>query len=358
MIFLVSCLHRPLCGDEDIALFLPVPASGAEVALETRSRLFDHLNKFFDWLMSFQNLIYQTEGIVEAIAESPEVLQDFEKEHGFFAKNRPLVGQYTPSKDDIKIVEEILAKVDQIEISQELRKFYIQEILSKVLAYRQLDIGDSINIPDLNRKGSLIEYKIDKIFNLGFSMPAFALTTKAQGKPSIVLFRGTHLDLTDKTGVASIIADLDLFGPGYTAFFKIEEQLRAFFINQEFKKQKTMVMGYSLGGILSVYTATFFSKYIDFDNSAAFNPPGVQKKLFNLCITQKYLKSMKVYVNQYDPVSKWGFLIGNVEVLSTQDRMGPLKAHTVLMGSQNDMQFSRCNLSSENKRHRYLFLPE
>lgn len=146
-------------------------------------------------------------------------------------------------------------------------------------------------------------------------------------------------DLTHKSGVASIIADLDLYGPGYTAFFKIENQLKSFLLKQQLNQKKTVLLGYSLGGALAIYTGIFFREFIDIAHSCAFNPPGIQKKLLKLCEKDGLLADFQVYINNSDPVSKWGFLVGNVDVLSIDQRMGPLMAHTMLMSSQPDLDF-------------------
>lgn len=340
---------------EEIALFMPAPASGAELSLETRSKFFLHLNKFLDWITSFQNFNYQKKSFLKDFLNPPECLIEFDQQHGFFSSKAPLVGQYTPLKSDLAYVEDILIKIDQVELEKDKRLFYIQEILSKVLAYRELNVGDVIKIPDFETPQSISSYTLDVIFDLGLSMPAYAFTSQDKDKPTILIYRGTHFDLTHKSGVASIIADMDLYGPGYTAFFKIEPQLRSFLVKQKLNQKQTVTLGYSLGGVLSLYTGIFFKEFIDVTHSCAFNPPGVQKKLFKLCEKEKILEQFQVYVNNSDPVSKWGFLIGNVDILSIDKRMGPLMAHTMLMSSQNDLDFFQCDLQEENKRHRYIF---
>jgi hypothetical protein len=353
-------LIAPLYADntQEVAVFLPVPATGAEAALETRHHFYENLNKFLDWVASIQNLSYETGSLIEVIKEAPSILKDFEKKHGFFSSHYPLVGQYTPSKSDITFCDEILKAIDALSLEKKMRKFYIQEILSKVLAYRNLQEGDECFIPDFVEKDKGSQYVVTKVFDLGFGMPAFGLTPINKSSSPLVLYRGTKLDLTSRSGVASILADLDLYGPGYSAFFKIESQLNAFFVQQELNGHKTIVLGYSLGGILSLYTALFFSRYVDYAHSCAFNPPGVQKKLFHIASNHPEFNTYKAYVNQHDPVSKWGFLIGQVDVLSDNTRMGPLKAHTLLMGSLDDLEFSLCDLNKENIRHRYFFMPE
>jgi hypothetical protein len=340
---------------EEIALFMPAPASGAEMSLETRSRFFLQLNKFLDWITSLQNFSYEKASFIKELTQPPECLIEFEKKHGFFSKDVPLVGQYTPLKSDLKFVEKILSEVDALALDRETRLFYIQEILSKVLAYRHLEEGDQIMIPDFDHPNRSSMYRLEVVFDLGLSMPAYGFTSKDKAKPSLLIYRGTHFDLTHKSGVASIIADLDLYGPGYTAFFKIENQLKSYLLKQQLKNKTTVVLGYSLGGALSLYTGIFFKEFIDVAHSCAFNPPGVQKKLMKLCEKDHRLNNFQVYINNSDPVSKWGYLIGNVDILTLDTRMGPLMAHTMLMSSQRDLDFFKCNLKEENKRHLYIF---
>lgn len=334
---------------------MPAPASGAEMSLETRSKFFLHLNKFLDWMTSLQNFSYEKANYIKEFINPPECLVEFEKKHGFFSTDTPLVGQYTPLKKDIKYVENILKDIDSQVVDKDKRLFYIQEILSKVLAYRDLTVGDQIMIPDFVNAGTMSLYTLEVFFDLGLSMPAYGFTSKDDTKPGIVIFRGTHFDLTHKSGVASIIADLDLYGPGYTAFFKIENQLKSFLLKQQLNQKKTVILGYSLGGALAIYTGIFFREFIDIAHSCAFNPPGVQKKLLKLNEKKNLLEDFQVYINSGDPVSKWGFLVGDVNILTIDQRMGPLMAHTMLMSSQNDLDFFKCNLSEENKRHRLIF---
>ncbi len=97
---------------DEIALFMPAPASGAEMSLETRSRFFTHLNKFLDWITSLQNFSYEKASFIKEYTVAPECLVDFEKKHGFFSNEVPLVGQYTPLKSDQKYVETILSDID------------------------------------------------------------------------------------------------------------------------------------------------------------------------------------------------------------------------------------------------------
>lgn len=346
-----------LMGSDDVAVFFPAPASGSEAALEARKQLFEHLNKFTDWLLSFTEIKYASLQKFKEAPSSPELLKQFDVSHGFFSKISPLVGQYSPSKDDILAAQECLAKIDSLDVSSDVRLFYIQEVLAKVLAYRHLSENDLIEIPDFQIKGTFHTYRVSQVLNLGWGMPAYCLTS-IQNAPSLLIYRGTHFDLTDRTGLASIVADLDIFGPGYSAFFKIKQQLESFFITQGLNQKKTVVLGYSLGGILSLYTGVFFKPYLDLRYCCAFNPPGVQKKLLNLCSKQKILDDFQVYVNQNDPVSKWGFLVGHVDLLSKNEHLGPLEAHTLFMSAQDHLEFSSCNLQEENERHRYFFLPE
>ena len=354
--FLIALLgFVKVMAADDIALFMPAPASGSELSLETRSKFFLHLNKFLDWVTSFQNFSYEKASFLKEITNPFEPISEFEKKHGFFATQSPLVGQYTPLKSDVEYVQSLLNLIDQAVIPSENRKFYIQEVLSKVLAYRHLEIADTLVIPDFNVPGEASTYRIETIFDLGLSMPAYAFTTSDPKKPAILIYRGTHFDLTHKSGIASIIADLDLYGPGYTAFFKIESQLKAFLMSQSLKGKKTIVLGYSLGGALALYTGVFFKDYLDIPSSCAFNPPGVQKKLLKLCQSSKIVDDFQVYVNNSDPVSKWGFLIGLVDILTVDQRMGPLEAHTMLMSALSDLDFFRCNLKLENERHHSLF---
>jgi len=350
-------LLQPAFAEEEIAVFMPAPASGSCASCETKAKILEMFNQFSLWIVSFLNLQYRTEKLLKKIENAPDLLKDFERKHGFFSPIQPLTGNTTLSKEDIKVSQEYLLKLDTIAKDMSIRRFYIQEFISKVIAYRFLQEGDKLIIPSLDQMGIFYTYNVEKVFNLGLKMPAFGLKSQDPKASDMIIFRGTDLHLSKVSALASVVADLDVFGPGYTSFFFAKDQMERFLQSSSENGKKVISLGYSLGGILSAYMQLFFPTYIDTQNSAAFNPPGFQKKLLKLAQESKVLDSFSIFVNQNDAVSKWGFLAGNVEVLMSQDLLKPLEAHTFLMSAQDSLSFYQCDLNLENKRHLYLFAP-
>jgi hypothetical protein len=357
--FLLSLvLIHPMYGqEEEIAIFMPAPASGSSASYEAKSKILEMFNQFSLWIGNLINLQFKTDAFLQKIESAPPVLKEFEKKHGFFSPIQPLTGNTTVFKEDLKLASDYLVKIDKISNDPILRRFYINEFISKVIAYRSLQKDDKLIIPSYEKPGVFYHYTVTKIFDLGLKMPAFGLEAEEKEASSMILFRGTDLHLSKAAALASVVADLDVFGPGYTAFFLVKNDVESFLMKNSEIGKKVISLGYSLGGVLSMYTQLFFHQYIDIKNSAAFNPPGFQKKLLKLAEETNVLEHFSVYVNQNDAVSKWGFLAGSVEVLSSSTSLKPLEAHTFLMGAQDQLSFYRCDLLLENKRHLYLFAP-
>lgn len=355
---LTLVLLNPVFGqEEEIAVFMPAPASGSSASCETKAKILEMFNQFSLWMGNILNLQYKTDTFLQKIESAPAVLKEFEKNHGFFSPIQPLTGNTTIFKEDLKLASDYLVKLDKLSNDPALRRFYINEFISKVIAYRSLQKNDKLIIPSYDKPGVFYHYTVTTIFNLGLQMPAFGLEAEEKEANSMILFRGTDLHLTKAAALASVVADLDVFGPGYTAFFLVKNDVERFLLKTSEMDKKVISLGYSLGGILSMYTQLFFHQFIDIKNSAAFNPPGFQKKLLKVAEETNALAHFSVFVNQNDAVSKWGFLAGSVEVLSPNTSLKPLEAHTFLMGAQDQLSFYKCDLSIENKRHLYLFAP-
>src|SRR5207249_1381181 len=129
------------------------------------------------------------------------------------------------------------------------------ELLSKVLAYRDLQLGQTIQIPvEIKGKIVLETFTVDHLFDIWQGMPAFGLIPKKKNLSSLLLFRGTDFSLISKRGIASVMSDLDPSGPGLKAFFHARKEIGGWLQAVQAQGKPARVMGFSLGGALAAYT--------------------------------------------------------------------------------------------------------
>jgi hypothetical protein len=218
--------------------------------------------------------------ILETYVNHEVDFQKFLADHHYSSRLRPLIGVVTQNKEDIIPVYQLLVKIKQTIQDKEQLALITDEVLSKVVAYRNLKRGQKIPIPIISTKGKikLALYKVDTVFNL-MGMPAFGLLPNKKKAAPIILFRGTDLSLSMQ-GYSSILADLDLNGPGVFAFYSGQDEMHAWLVKNTKKFVKARALGYSLGGALVQYLAIiekdFLSQEIRFP-SVAFNHPGVSE---------------------------------------------------------------------------------
>ncbi|MBW4596244.1 MAG: DUF4114 domain-containing protein [Brasilonema angustatum HA4187-MV1] len=190
----------------------------------------------------------------------------------------------------------------------DLHKNY--EFLAKVASYKDED-------KDITDSG----YSIDSTFKDSFTgLYALGLISKEDGKPPVLLFRGTTV-----TDWGDISTDLELNGVGYSQFFdsydpnreslndKIENWLKKVAINFG----KADIVGHSLGGALAQRTAVEFPDLTG--RTVTFNSPGIDTR----SVSRFKGDSNKVfhYIEQDDTVSRAGeeFIPGTV--VKASDRL-------------------------------------
>lgn len=261
----------------------------------------------------------------------------FAKKYGYFSPTRPLVGQVSSSKYDLHLVQQLLLalyKKNVCGIDLDLDR---AEILTKVVAYRDLQLQETLLIP-LEIQGQLRSeiYTVDRVFDIWQGMPAFGLVPAHSDIPALLLFRGTDFSFGSKRSFASVLSDLDLAGPGLTVFQRTQPTLRQWLEKVHRARQSAQVMGFSLGGAFASYT--FIHEYPLLSvtlPSVSVCGPGLSKALlgaFNK-ISQQDTSQFVSYVNADDLVSRVGSLFGTIYCLSALERMKPLSAHTALMGA-------------------------
>lgn len=269
----------------------------------------------------------------------------FNRNFGLEAPHKRLVAKVSDPfecLEDIEITCDLLETINASFRDENERLLVTGEILTKVLAYRDLRIGQNINIPVVDKHGQYIisTYEVDQVFNLWNGMPAFGLVPKDRGSVApILLFRGTDLSLSSKRSLSSILADLDISGPGHSTYLHARPYIRKWLEDVSRYGEKTRVMGFSLGGAFASYTLIYEHDLVTRDKSnpsIAFNTPGVTKKLYNKwqSFSSDYRPPFVTFQTKHDAICKVGHLIGDIYKLSTETQLPSITAHVILISGQ------------------------
>jgi hypothetical protein len=266
-----------------------------------------------------------------------EFIKVFEEKFGCFS-HHPLVGRVSCDKEDVKIVSQLMKTISSCDISIKHKLLMSAEVITKVIAYRDLVLGQELYIatPSVSRPNNITKYTVDKIFDLWKGMPAFGLIPDDTNESAILLFRGTDGSLKTKESWCSIICDLDFEAPGYKLFQNSQTTLHQWLNQMKQMNLQTRVMGYSLGGILATYTVLrdydlLSQNYCN--GSIAFNPPGVTKKMLDQWqkIDDNKKPSFSSLIVKNDVVSMSGHFFGNAYVLTPSVNVNPVSAHVDLI---------------------------
>jgi hypothetical protein len=325
-------------GCDDRCPALSLSESSGTWKGKLRVNALKNLDQFLDWSVDDKLRTYPlVYPIQEKIIEMdiPEIKLFVEK-YGYFSIAHPIVAKVTPNDKDLELVCCLLKTLYDKGAKGEYLEIAVAEVLSKVLAYRDLKVGQKIHIP-METEGvvSFELFAVDRIFNIWHGMPAFGLLPAKRGLSSLLLFRGTEFSITTERGWASIMSDLDMAGPGFSAFKKAQDQLSDWLQKVKSVGKSARTMGFSLGGALAAYTFIYENAALSLHGSIAICAPGVADKVidsFNQLAAERR-SGFTSYVNRGDIVSKVGQLFGNVYCLWSSTYFKPLSAHTMLMCS-------------------------
>ena len=92
-------------------------------------------------------------------------------------------------------------------------------------------------------------------------------------------FEELDFSFLSKSSWASVLSDCDVSGPGFFAFRSSEKTIQNWLEKACKQAGKVDVMGFSLGGVLAIYTTLFQNAFVD--RCVAFNAPGVSKVIFD-----------------------------------------------------------------------------
>ena len=298
------------------------------------------IKRFFSYL---QSLFFKKETPYhlpwhQLVFQDPEkLLVDFQCKHHYFSSH-PLIGRVSTNKSDLEIVKDLMLSMHEKITSPIERIFTSNEILAKVLAYRDLKKGDKFLVPLVSKYGRpiLSSFYVDRIFNLWNGMPAFGLISKDAHISPIFLYRGTDLTLDTKRGWSSILSDLDFAGPGLNTYLHARSDIRKWLVKVKKHFSKARVMGFSLGGVLTSYTLLYEHDLIEKSEespSMAFSPPGVSKKVFLewVSLPEKDKSPFMVFITTGDLVSKIGRLYGDVYQVTPNPSLSAIAAHASLV---------------------------
>ena len=274
--------------------------------------------------------------------EASNILE-FQSKYGYFSPHSPIIARVTDDPKDlipiIHLFEEIFLSVEN-SFQAELM---CAEVLSKGLAYRNLKPGMEILIPNYEKKKKMVLYRVDRIFDLGFGMPAFGLVPKTGTAAPILLFRGTDLSVDTLKGWASILSNLHIKGAAYTAFHRVQPLIHEWLVSVALKGPKARVMGFSQGGILAGYTMLYENEFLSHASSYAFNTPGFFEEVYDEWAEKQ--RSMTTIITEGDLISKIGYLFGEVYVFYLEQPLNPISAHVGLITTSS--LFYRSKLSTQ-----------
>lgn len=298
-----------------------------------------NIDQFLNWSVSEK---LKTFPLVRPLQEQTvqgglSEVKEFVEKYGYFSFERPIIAKVSSDEKDIQLACCLLKTLYQKGSNRKYLEIATAEVLTKVVAYRDLKAGQKIHIPIERENGISYElYTVDCIIDIWHGMPAFGLLSDKIGTPSILLFRGTDFSLVSERGWASIMSDLDIAGPGLSAFKKSREKISAWLNKAAKENKRARVMGFSLGGALAAYVFIYENALLSDTGSVSICAPGVADSVieqWNLLSLERQ-KGFVSYVNEGDIVSIVGRLFGTVYCLSTAFHLKPLTAHTILLCSE------------------------
>ncbi len=185
-----------------------------------------------------------------------------------------------------------------------LRSTYLRNLIS-YYPYFSPEQGEKISLP-FGPWESNVTYTVEIIEltpdYLGSPITAYGLTAeKGKKEPPLLLFKGTTYPADDGFYL-SLLTDINPYGPvGSLAFQMGKGKIKAW-LEEHAKERKAEVMGTSLGGCLSLQTASKYPEYIKAVH--AFNSPGVTSHEVESWQQSSAIKpEVNVYLQDGDPVS-------------------------------------------------------
>ncbi len=305
-----------------------------------RLKALKRLDQFLNWSVSrkFREYPLAQPSQQQSIEMGIEEVRRFAEKYGYFSKTNPITARVTSDERDLIPICTLLNTLYEKKAAGQYLEIALAEILTKVLAYRDLKKGQTISIPiETDAIVTLQPFSVDHVFNLWHGMPAFGLIPETQGVASILLFRGTDFTILSTRGWASALSDLDRSGPGLHAFRHAQGDISSWLKKSANLGKKARAMGFSLGGALATYTFLYENDLLSDRPSIAVCGPGLTDELIKdwHALPAGRQKSFESYVNLGDIVPKAGKQFGAVYCLSVPGApKPPVTAHTMLICSE------------------------
>jgi hypothetical protein len=321
---------------------------------KVRIKTLKNLDQFLNWSFGkkYKTYVLITPAEEKKIQMDIPEMRSFIENYGYFSFKHPMVGVVTTGKEDLDFIGCLLRVLYEKGKNFDYLQVAVAEIITKVLAYHDLKIGQKIVIPiEIGGKINLEWFSVDRIFNIWHGMPAFGLVPEHTNVDSILVFRGTDFSLDSQRAWASLMSDLDISGPGFSAFQYSQKEISQWLRAVNSKGKAARVLGFSLGGALAAYTFIYENQWLSDRGSVSICAPGVKEKVISEWefIDEERKKGFTSFVNTGDIISKVGNLFGNVYALSADKAYKPLTAHTMLMSGESAFFKAKVDIKQENE---------
>jgi hypothetical protein len=318
-----------------------------------RIKTLKNLDQFLNWSFGEKYKTYALATPIEEKKIEVDILEmrSFVKNYGYFSWKHPIVAKVTTDNEDLKIINCLLQTLYEKGKNLDYLQVAVAEVITKALAYHDLKIGQMVMIPiEVKGELNLERFIVERIFNLWKGMPAFGLVPERKDIDSILLFRGTDFSLDSQRGWASLMSDLDIAGPGFSAFQHCQKEISYWLRSMKAQGKAARVMGFSLGGALAAYTFIYENQWLSDRGSISVCSPGVKEKVISEwgLIPYERRTGLTSFINTGDITSKVGKLFGSVYILSTNQTYKPLTAHTMLMSSEPLFFKAKVDVEQEN----------
>jgi pimeloyl-ACP methyl ester carboxylesterase len=214
-------------------------------------------------------------------------------------------------KKDLKLMREAkswlqanISNVSKESLNGKLGSAYLRNLIS-YYPYFVPEQGEKISLP-MGASRFNVTYTVELIeltpSYLGSPITAYGLVPERGKKaPPILLFKGTTYPADDGFYL-SLLTDINPYGSvGMLAFQMGKEKIETW-LQERTKECKAEVMGVSLGGCLSLQTASQYPEYIKAVH--AFNSPGITFDEVDAWQQSRQEKpEVNVYLQDGDPVS-------------------------------------------------------
>ncbi len=334
----------------------PQTQSPIDLFLETtRVDILTQIDRFLEFAFQGRSKFYAQSTPPKVSNYSPKLpeLQRISAENGFFS-NHPLVATVSSGINDMRMGCGALKELyDQG--APDLVQIAGSELLTKVMAYRELKQGQMVSLPAISNGEIVVQrFQVDHIFNLWLGIPAFGLVPVRKNTPAILLFRGTDFSFYKLDGLASLLSDLDPSGPGMNLYNRSRTEIREWLQKMKNQGNAARVLGFSLGGSVAMYTYVNEYDLLSKQGSIVFNAPGVPEEILKQWneLPAAWKKGLTNYITQGDVIPKTGYLIGTVYELSTNQDLTPLRAHTLFVSGQTEFQKSAVDVDQENEQRK------